>query len=108
MRAGSLRHRVTLYDRIETRDGVGGVTVSWGNSRDRYASADQESAREWLARQGIGEKEAVKFILRYDPTFTTTSKIVWDGVDYFPEKPPRNVEGRDRMLEVLATRSKPA
>lgn len=106
MRAGSLRHRVTLYDLVESRDAIGGVTEGWGNSRDRWASADQQSAREYLAVQGVGEEAAMKFVLRYDPTFSMTSKIEWNGSAFYPSS-VRDVEGRTRTLEVVASRRRP-
>lgn len=108
MRAGSLRHRVTLYDFAEVRDAdTGAFSESWVNQRDRWASADMVNARELLAGQGVLAENTMKFSLRYDATFSQTSKIVWDGVDYHVVQ-VRNAEGRDRMLEVIATKRNPA
>lgn len=107
MRSGSLRHRVTLYDFVEVRDAAtGAFGEGWTNSRSRWASADTVSARELLAGQGVLAENSMKFVLRYDPTFSQTSKIVWDGVDYHVVQ-VRNENGRDRMLEVIATRRDP-
>lgn len=106
MRSGSLRHRVTLYDLVRVRDALGGATESWGNSRERSAHVDMESAREKLAGQGVMEESTLKFILRYDATLSQTSKITWRGADYYPYQ-VRDVEGRKRTLEVLATTRRP-
>lgn len=106
MRSGKLRERVTLYDLTVGRDAIGGVTEVWGNARERWANMDTVSSREYLAVQGVGEEAVVRFTLRYDSTFAMTSKIVHGGVDYYVRQ-LRNVEQRDRELEVLATRRKP-
>jgi SPP1 family predicted phage head-tail adaptor len=106
MRAGSLRKRVTLYDLTLGRDAIGGTVETWGNARDRWASADPLSAREYIAAQGIGEARQVKFMLRYDSTFSMTSKIVWGGVDYHVDQ-LRDIDSRNRTLEVVATRRSP-
>lgn len=108
MRAGSLRHRVTLYDFVEVRDAsTGAFSEGWGNARDRWAAVDMVSARELLAGQGVLAESTMKFVLRYDPTFSQSSKIVWDGNDYHVVQ-VRNEGGRDRMLEVIATQRSPA
>lgn len=107
MRAGRLWHRVTLYDLTETRNSIGEVIASWGNARTRSAAVDMVSARERLTKPAVLEEEVVKFTLRYDSTLSATSKIVHNGLDYFVTGGVRNVEGRDRMLEVLATRRAP-
>lgn len=106
MRAGKLRERVMLYDLTIGRDGIGGVTETWTNARGRWAGMDTVSSREYLAAQGVGEEAVVRFTLRFDPTFSMTSKIVRGGVDYFVAQ-LRNVDERDQTLEVLTTRRRP-
>jgi SPP1 family predicted phage head-tail adaptor len=99
---------VTLYDFAEVRDpDTGAFSEEWTNPRERYAAADMISARELLAGQGVLAENTMKFTLRYDATFSQSSKIVWDGVDYHVAQ-VRNAEGRDRMLEVIATKRNPA
>lgn len=107
MRSGSLREVVTLYDLVRGRDAIGGYVTSWGNARECYAAVDTMSAREFLAAQGTAEAQIKKFIMRYDPTLSMTSKIVWEGSDYNIMQ-IRNVESRDRMLEVVAVKRSPA
>ena len=106
IRAGKLRHYVTLYDEVKVKDALGGVSRSWGNPRSVYASADPLSGREFVAAQGLSDETTTIFVMRYDATFSQTSKIVYDGADYEVVQ-VRNREGRDRELEVVGVRSKP-
>jgi SPP1 family predicted phage head-tail adaptor len=106
MRSGSLRHRVTLYDLVRVRDNLGGISESWGNSRTRSAAVDMVSARERLAGQGTVEESTMKFVLRYDSTLSQTSKITYRSADYYPYQ-VRDIDGRKRTLEVLATTRRP-
>lgn len=107
MRAGSLRHRVTLYDLVAQSDAAtGAYSEGWGNSRDRWASADMVNARELLAGQGILAENSMKFVMRYDSTFSQTSKIVWRGSSYHVVQ-VRDVDGRKKTLEVIAVKREP-
>lgn len=106
MRAGKLKRYVTLYDEVKMKDSLGGVSVNWANARSVYASADALGGREFIAAQGLSGETVVLFTMRMDTTFSQTSKIVMDGVDYRVRQ-VRNVASRDRELEVVAVMKKP-
>lgn len=102
MQSGKLRHLVLLEDSVPTRGALGGEIPGWGNPRYAYASAEVISGREVLAGQGLTEESTVRFVMRYDETLAKTSRITWRE-DVYNIRHLRNVEGKDRMLEVLAT-----
>lgn len=78
MRAGTLRHKVTLQERTETQDSTGAVTWSWSDVASVWASVEPLNGREYLQasqlqstvstririrhREGITSKMRVKFI----------------------------------------------
>ena len=86
MAIGSMRHRVELYSRTESRDSYGEVDVTWSLKDTVWASLDYISANS----AGVEGVEAEKVISMQKPTFTIrhrddvdeTWKVRWDGQDY--------------------------
>lgn len=72
MRAGKLRHRVSLERRQVTQDSYGAEIASWAEYAAVHASVEPLSGREIVAALGQGEQAAVTTRIRIRP---------WKGVD---------------------------
>lgn len=100
MRAGELRHRVTIQQFTAARDAVGGETKTWSDLATVYAAALPISGREYVALRQAQSDITIRFRLRYRSGINTGMRVVWDGRNYdIVEAINRN--GRDQELELL-------
>ena len=82
MRAGPMRHRVTLQQRSTGVDAAGGVLDSWDDVATRWASMDRASGSEvWASAQRSGRVPAV-FRLRYLSGVVPAMRLLFDGRAY--------------------------
>lgn len=87
MRAGRLRHRITLEKNDTTRDEWGGTVAGWVNAFPQYADgipADVVplSGREFMAAgERQGEVQA-RIEMRYLAGVTDAMRVVFDGQVY--------------------------
>lgn len=82
MRAGRLRHRVTIQQPAETRDADGAVIESWNTYAVRSASVEPKTGRErWVSDQRFAEVDYL-VRLRYDSVavaITPKMRVSYDG-----------------------------
>jgi SPP1 family predicted phage head-tail adaptor len=102
MKAGQLRHRVTLQSPTESQTGYGEPTLTWSTVSDIFASVEPLSGRErWNAQQF--QSEATHQVrMRYRSGVTSKMRIVWGSRTFHFMEPPRNTEERNVELIVLA------
>lgn len=82
MRAGPMRHRVTIQRRSTTLDAAGGVLDVWEDVATRWASMDRANGSEvWASAQRSGRVPAV-FRLRYLSGVVPAMRLVFDGRVY--------------------------
>jgi len=77
MRAGKLRHRVQIQERVETKDAHGGITESWSTVVTRYASIEPLSGRELFEAQKASSEATVRIKMRYYSGLTTKHRLVF-------------------------------
>lgn len=100
MRAGALRHTITIQTRTVTRDSYGGETETWADSATVPASVESLSGREyWAARQTMAS-EIVRFRIRWRQGVTADCRIVWDGRTWDIES-VQDPDGRRRELVIV-------
>lgn len=104
MRAGRLRHRITLQINEPTADGYGGQTANWTSTiRGIPAAIEPLNGRELIAAQAVQSDINVKISMRYMTGITAAMRLLdQDGTVYDIKAPPINVGGRNRELQIMA------
>lgn len=81
MRAGSLRHRLTLQEKSVTRDSYGGETITWVDVRTIWAELNPWTMREELVeRRKQGESIIGAKIRSVD--IDLSMRLLFDGTGY--------------------------
>ena len=101
MRAGKLRHRVTIQQTTETREStMGGVIDTWGTFATRYASVSPLTGREYFTAQQHASEVTHEVRLRYLSGVTTKMRVLHDGRTFDIES-IANTDERDRETVLL-------
>ena len=74
MRAGVLRHQITLQQRDTIRDSMGGQATRWTDVCTTRAGIAQLSGRELEAARAIHSEVTHSITLRYRPEFSNPTK----------------------------------
>lgn len=101
MRAGLLRHRVTIRTMQRTPDGMGGYTETPVDVATVHARVVPLDGREQLQAMQTGMVRPHRFEMRYRSDLTAMHEILFDG-RRFDVKSVVDVEGMQRELHVLA------
>lgn len=82
MRAGNLRHRITIWQRIETRDAAGGIDYSYSVFASRVP-ARIEPARVMTSFGGAQQQNNfdVLISLRWMPGVRTSMRVTWQDAE---------------------------
>ncbi|WP_288659536.1 MULTISPECIES: phage head closure protein [Pseudomonas] len=88
MRAGTLRHRITIQAPGQGQDPATGEMVQgqWVDVAAVYASIEPLSGREFIASQASQSEVTVRIVIRYRPGISTQMRLVYQGLIY-------NIEG---------------
>ncbi|MEQ1964559.1 phage head closure protein [Xenorhabdus khoisanae] len=79
MRAGALRHRVTIQKNEQSRSPSGGVIKKWVNVAEVWAEVKYISGRELVASGRILSEATVRIWLRYRADITTIYRVFYQG-----------------------------
>ena len=82
MRAGTLRHTVTLEEAVETRDAVGGVVTTWQEVATVHAAKKGRSGREYYAAAQTQAEDLVEWQLRYRAGVVPKMRLVHGATVY--------------------------
>lgn len=83
MRAGKLRHRVTLQRKEQTQNPLTGAMVTaWVDVEKVWASVEPLRAREFIAAQAVQSDVSVRITVRYRPGITAAMRLLHDGKTY--------------------------
>ena len=83
MKAGTLRHRVTVEHRAETRDAYGGVTAVWSAFASSVPAAILPiSGREFFAAEANQSEVSAKIVMRELAGLLPSMRIVHNGQQY--------------------------
>jgi len=103
MRAGRLRHKITIQTIVNATDGFG-QPIENGNSYIDYktvwARITPISGRESFLSNADFSKTTHKIKMRYIPNINASMRIVWQGRN-FNIINVRNIEEMDKELEIL-------
>jgi SPP1 family predicted phage head-tail adaptor len=103
MRAGWLRHRVTIQEKVVTRDAYGEEDFTWADVLTVWGSIEPARGREFL--QATAEQVTYDTIirLRYRDDITPENRILWNGQAYDVRSVVSILE-KGRELEVQCIR----
>lgn len=77
MRAGDLRHRITLQRPQHMQDPVtGAMNVSWAEVAKTWARIEPLSARDFIAAASNQSKVSARIVIRYRSGIDSTMRIV--------------------------------
>ena len=96
MRAGQLRHRVTLEQRA-TQKTRGIVTEAWGAEQVLWANVEPLAGRELERARTVVANATHKVTMRYRSSITARSRLVFDKRTLNIES-VRNVDERNHEL----------
>ena len=103
MRAGALRHTVTVQQRTELPDSFGEPAQTWTTMHaDQPASIEPLSGRELINAQAIQSDVTHRVRMRYVAGVETKHRVAF-GTRVFDIRAVRNVNERNIELEMLCT-----
>ena len=107
IRAGQLRHRITVQERSQLQDEFGGQVTTWTNVAVLYAAVEPARAAEKMAAQALQVEISHTITVRYQPWMTGPKQIaglraVW-GNRIFDFHGAIDVEERHRLVQIPAT-----
>lgn len=83
MRAGTLRHRVTVEHKTETRDSYGGVVTTWTTFAASVPAAILPlSGREFFESEAQQSEVSAKIVMRMLAGLLPSMRIAHDGQTY--------------------------
>lgn len=86
MRAGELRHKITIQLNQPIRNSYGELEDNWINVTTVWASIEVLRGREYFAAQQINEQITAKITIRYITGITTKMRVLF----------------KDRIFDILA------
>lgn len=101
MRAGELRHLITIQQATESRTASGAVSKSWSTFTTAYADIKPMDGREYFQVDQETAEARVKFVIRYQAGITTAMRISWDG-NFYDIESTLNTGSRDRSIQIIA------
>lgn len=100
MRAGELRHRVTIQQPVEVLDDYNTPSVVWQDFARVWAAIEPLSGREYLQLQNTNAEITVRIRIRYLPGITPAMRVVY-GSRVFNIQAVIDVEEKHRELHLM-------
>jgi len=101
MRAGPLRHKITIQSATETSDGMGGFTEVWSDHTTAWGQVIPVKGLEALEHRKLEHENVHRIWIRYQGGITAKMRISW-GDRIMRIIGIRNPEERNSMLEIMA------
>lgn len=103
MRAGRLRHRLTIQQPVESRDDYGSVTTVWQTVASRWGSVEPQRGREALMSGQNTSEVFTEIRLRHLDGLTAKMRIL-HGSDTYQIRVVMNISERDAEHVCACTR----
>jgi SPP1 family predicted phage head-tail adaptor len=108
VRAGRLRHRITLQRRVETQETTGEVTWDWSDVAEVWASVEPIAGREYFAAAQVSSEVSTRIRMRYRPDLNEKLRVVFVSepgspglVHYYDVLSVINWQERDREVHLM-------
>ena len=100
MRAGALKHKITIQEKTQTSDGMGGYTETWKELYTVWAAIWPVSGREYIAT-GRKEGEVTHRIqIRYREGIMPSHRVLY-GSRVFDIRAVLNHEEKNKYLDLM-------
>lgn len=99
IRAGKLRHRITIQTRTKTRTSGGGFTETWSDTASVWASIEPSGGTERQEYAQLQQDVTHKITIR-SRTITAQQRIKF-GSRIFDIISFRDIDERDRRTEIM-------
>lgn len=100
MRAGQLRHRVTIQQKDPTQDQYGEQVPTWNQVAEVWAAVEPLRGREFLEAQRVGAEVTTRIRIRHRDEITPEMRVVW-GDHVYDIKAVIHVEERQREIHLM-------
>lgn len=100
MRAGRLRHRLTLQSKTYTANAYGEQVVTWSDEATVWGAIEPLSGREYFAQSQIQAEATVRIVIRYYSTIDETWRVKHGGL-YYNIVDVLNHDLRNRMMTLM-------
>lgn len=102
MRAGRLRHRVTIEQVSEDVDSAGGPIKEWTSINTVWANVRPVRGREFSGAAQVTAEVTHRVFMRYLANLTSADRLVFEG-RVFDIESVINIDERNVELEILCT-----
>lgn len=102
MKAGDLRHRITVQYPVEAQDSAGQPIATWKDLFTCWAAIEPISGREFTMTQQTGTEAQIRIRIRARPVKLSGKMRVLFGTRIFElVAPPINVQERNREVHLM-------
>lgn len=101
MRAGLLRHRVTIQNLTTAQDSFGDIVETWSDFATVWAQVEDLSGREFFAAAQVNSEIKTRVRIRYMEGIKPTMRILHGTRTLEIISPPIDPDGKRRILELL-------
>jgi SPP1 family predicted phage head-tail adaptor len=102
LRAGLLRHKIEIQNKVIRRDSMGGEVVTWEAFTYAWASIEPLSGREYFAAHQTQSSITHKMKMRYQSGIRPYHQIGWGGRSFNIDA-VMNTEERNKELVLFCT-----
>lgn len=103
MRSGWLRHRVTIQEKVVTRDAYGEEDFTWRDTATVWASVEPSRGNEFLQSQVEQVTYDTLIKMRYGTAVSPENRITWSG-QYYDVRSVISIFEKRKELEIRCTR----
>lgn len=82
MRAGKLRHKVTIQQPTLATNSIGEATKTWSTYAQAWANVQPLTGRELFASQQVNAEQTVRITIRALSGVVPTMRVLFDGRYY--------------------------
>lgn len=101
MKAGSLRHKITIQENAALNDAAGSQKPVWVDVCTVQAAIKPLSGRELIVSQAENSEISVRIVIRYRAGITASMRIVYCNTIYAIVAPPINTDMRNTELQIM-------
>ena len=101
MRAGQLRHLITVEQKTTTPDGIGGGSEQWSTFAETWAAIWPVSASETVKNMQASGEITHRVRIRFIDSVTKDMRITYGSREFEIVQPPINFEERNQYLDIL-------
>ena len=102
MKAGALRHRITIQRKLLGVDGFGGPSPTWETIASVPASIEPLQGREFISAQAVQSEVTGKIRIRYRPDVVAANRLLF-GSKVYNVLSVINTEERNRELVFMVS-----